>query len=49
MQGERIRNYLRENGIAFKEVEHSYAVSAQRLAAAEHESGWTVAKPVILK
>lgn len=49
MQGERVRNYLRNRDVPFEEVMHSRAVTAQSIARAEHESGWRVAKPVMLK
>jgi Ala-tRNA(Pro) deacylase len=49
MQGERIRNYLRERDVPYEEVKHDRAVTAQSIARAEHESGWRVAKPVMLK
>ena len=49
MQGERVRNYLRENEVAFEVMEHKRTVSAQSIAQTEHESGWRVAKPVLLK
>ncbi len=49
MQGERVRNYLQEQDVAFESMMHSRAVSAQALAHAEHETGWRIAKPVMLK
>lgn len=49
MSGERVRNYLNEQHVDYEETAHTAAVSAQRVAAAEHESGWRFAKPVMLK
>lgn len=49
MSGERVRQYLDEAGVEYEQTEHQTAVDAQRVAAAEHESGWRVAKPVMLK
>lgn len=49
MQGERVRNYLRERDIAYDTMQHPRAVSAQSLAHIEHETGWRIAKPVMLK
>lgn len=48
MAAERVRRFLDEQGIPYESETHERAVSAQRLAHAEHVSGWTVAKPVIL-
>jgi len=49
MQGERIRKYLREQGVPFEEIQHPRVVDAQELAHFEHESGWHIAKTVMLK
>jgi Ala-tRNA(Pro) deacylase len=49
MQGERVRRFLREQAVAFEAVEHPRAVGAQSVAKVEHESGWRVAKPVMLR
>lgn len=49
MQGERVRNYLRTNEVEFEVMEHKPTVGAQSIAQVEHESGWRVAKPVMLK
>lgn len=49
MQGERVRNYLREQDVSFESLEHPRAIGAQSIAQLEHESGWRVAKPVMLK
>lgn len=49
MQGERVRTYLKEQGVSFEVMEHPRAVGAQSIAQAEHESGWRIAKPVMLK
>lgn len=48
MPAERVQDFLRERGVAFEIQRHERAVTAQRVAAAEHESGWRVAKPVML-
>jgi len=48
MSAERVRDFLRENGVPFQTHVHPHAVTAQEVAAAEHESGWHVAKPVLL-
>lgn len=49
MQGERVRRFLHEQTVAFEAMEHPRAVGAQSVAKAEHESGWRVAKPVMLR
>ena len=49
MHGERVRHYLEDQHVDYEETRHAAAVSAQRVAAAEHESGWRFAKPVMLK
>ncbi len=48
MAAHRVHEFLDENGIAYEVQDHERAVSAQRLAAVEHVSGWDVAKPVLL-
>lgn len=49
MSAERVRSFLDERGIDYDLQTHERAVTAQEVAAAEHESGWHVAKPVILE
>ena len=49
MTAPRLHEYLDEHGVDYETHTHERAVSAQRLAAAEHHTGWDVAKPVILK
>jgi Ala-tRNA(Pro) deacylase len=49
MAAERVREFLEEHGIAYEVHTHDRAVTAQQVAAAEHESGWHVAKPVLVK
>jgi Ala-tRNA(Pro) deacylase len=49
MHGERVRTYLKEHEVAFEEMQHSRVVGAQAVAQVEHESGWRVAKTVMLK
>lgn len=49
MQGERVRKYLQEQGVLFEEIPHPRVVEAQTLAHLEHESGWRIAKTVVLK
>jgi Ala-tRNA(Pro) deacylase len=44
-----IVEYLRKSGVRYQVSEHLPVYSAQGLAAAEHESGRFVAKPVIVK
>lgn len=44
-----IQSYLREKGIKYEEHSHAQAFTAQELADAEHVSGYSVAKPVIVK
>jgi queuine/archaeosine tRNA-ribosyltransferase len=39
---------IEEHGVEYEVSEHERVVSAQRLAAVEHVSGWEVAKPVVL-
>lgn len=48
MAAERVRRFLDEHGISYDAETHERAVAAQRLAHAEHVSGWMVAKPVLL-
>ena len=49
MHGLMARQFLQACHVEFQEVPHPRAVSAQRLAHEEHETGWRVAKPVMLK
>lgn len=44
-----IIDYLDEQGVSYELTEHQPAFSAQRMAAAEHEPGRYVAKPVIVR
>jgi Ala-tRNA(Pro) deacylase len=48
MAAERVRAFLREHDVPFETQTHEPAVTAQKVAAVEHESGWHVAKPVLL-
>ena len=45
---ERIDRYLKEHALPYTHTSHVRAVSAQRLAAAEHVSGDRLAKPVVV-
>lgn len=49
MAAERVRDFLREKGVSFETQTHDRAVTAQEVAASEHESGWRIAKPVLLR
>lgn len=49
MGAERVRALLDEQGLAYELHDHPEAVTAQQMAAAEHTSGWHVAKPVLLR
>jgi Ala-tRNA(Pro) deacylase len=49
MAAEQVRKALEEHGIAYEVHTHDRAVTAQQVAAAEHESGWHVAKPVLVR
>lgn len=49
MRGKRVREFLDQRGVHYEEHPHRPAVSAQQVAAVAHESGWHVAKPVLLK
>lgn len=49
MYGRRVRAFLEENHISFREGHHPRVVSSQRLAQEQHETGWHIAKPVMLK
>lgn len=49
MRAIRVRQFLEACQVTFQEVGHTRAVGAQRLAHMEHETGWRVAKPVMLK
>lgn len=46
---ERLESYLRENGVPFRVDWHPLAYTAQEVAAAEHVSGYLVAKPVLVR
>lgn len=48
MSADRLRAYLDSEAIPYELHEHARVVTAQQLAAAEHVSGWLVAKPVML-
>jgi Ala-tRNA(Pro) deacylase len=48
MGAERVRKYLLTHGVAYDLHAHDHAVTAQRLAQAEHIPGRRIAKPVIL-
>jgi Ala-tRNA(Pro) deacylase len=45
---ERIDQYLKDHQLPYTHTTHLRAVSAQRLAAAEHVSGDRIAKPVVV-
>jgi Ala-tRNA(Pro) deacylase len=45
---QRLLRFLEEQEVAYELEEHPRAVTAQQLAAAEHVSGWDVAKTVLL-
>jgi Ala-tRNA(Pro) deacylase len=45
----KIQDYLEKAGVTFEIKEHKPTFSAQQMAAAEHEPGRFVAKPVIVK
>lgn len=45
---ERIDRYLKEHHLEYEHHVHARAVAAQRFAAAEHVSGWKIAKPVVV-
>lgn len=48
MVAERLHELLDQHDITYERHSHERVVSAQRLAAEEHVSGWEVAKPVLL-
>jgi Ala-tRNA(Pro) deacylase len=48
MVARKLHELLDHHGITYERHTHERVVSAQRLAAAEHVSGWEVAKPVLL-
>ncbi len=48
MTANRVHALLDERDVSYEVQTHERAVSAQRLAASEHVSGWDVAKPVML-
>jgi len=45
----KVIEFLDKSGVTYKVTEHKPAFSAQSMAAAEHEKGRYVAKPVIVK
>jgi len=45
----KLESYLMERGIGYEKHQHATTYTAQALAAAEHVSGYMVAKPVIVK
>jgi Ala-tRNA(Pro) deacylase len=45
----KVLEFLKSKGISYDLTEHKPAFTAQRMAAAEHEPGRFVAKPVIVK
>ena len=49
MPAAKVHALLEDHGVAYETHSHPRVVSAQRLAAAEHVSGWEVAKPVLLR
>lgn len=46
---ERVHRFLADHGIAYESQRHPRAYGAQEVAAAEHVTGYDVAKPVLLK
>jgi Ala-tRNA(Pro) deacylase len=48
MAANRVREFVREHDVAVDTHTHDRAITAQQMAAAEHQSGWRVAKPVLL-
>jgi Ala-tRNA(Pro) deacylase len=48
MTAERVRTHLDERGISYEVMDHPTAYTAQEIAAAEHISGRSFAKPVML-
>jgi Ala-tRNA(Pro) deacylase len=49
MTAERVRAFLEEHGVTYEVHPHDESFTAQGVAAAEHESGWHVAKPVFVR
>lgn len=49
MVPQQVREFLDKQGVSYEVVAHEKAFTAQGVAAALHVSGWTLAKPVILK
>ncbi|MCK4294204.1 MAG: YbaK/EbsC family protein [Planctomycetes bacterium] len=45
----RVIDFLDESGVKYEVTEHEPAFTAQQMAAAEHEPGRYVAKPVVVK
>lgn len=48
MEAERVRAAFSEHGVDYETHEHTRAVTAQEMAAAERTTGWHVAKPVFV-
>ena len=48
MATQRLHDLLEQHEVAYETHTHARVVTAQRLAAEEHVSGWQVAKPVLL-
>jgi Ala-tRNA(Pro) deacylase len=48
MVAKKLHELLDQHDITYERHTHERVVSAQRLAASEHVSGWQVAKPVLL-
>lgn len=49
MVPQQVRQFLDKERVSYEVVPHQKAFTAQGVAAALHVSGWTLAKPVILK
>jgi Ala-tRNA(Pro) deacylase len=49
MVPQQVRQFLDQERVSYQVVPHREAFTAQGVAAALHVSGWTLAKPVILK
>lgn len=49
MVAQQLRELLDREGVDYQVMSHEKAFTAQGVAAALHVSGWTLAKPVILK
>jgi Ala-tRNA(Pro) deacylase len=46
---QQVREFLDKEGVSYEVLAHERAFTAQGVAAALHVSGWTLAKPVILR